>query len=131
MAESQVIPREIQLYFQRGFTIGAIARVFPYVWSLEEGRPKLRKGWGNVVCWLINIILGFAYTAFVIGRCIQTNLDPLVGTGVKIYMRFCVVYYTFPTTYHLFILLKKDEFLGLSRHVLMFIEWVNESKKDL
>ena len=97
-AEGHAIPMEIHMHFQRGFAVGAVGTVFPYVWSVEEGRPKLREGWGNMAWWYLNIILGLADMVFVAWMCMQKNLDPSVATEVKIYLRFCVVYYTFATT---------------------------------
>ena len=71
------------------------------------------------------MIIGLSYTMFVIVRCIQKNLDPSVVMGMKMYLRGCAVYYSFPTTYHLFMLLKKKELLRLSGHILSFMDIVD------
>ena len=126
-ATEQVVTPAIQLYLRRGFEIGQITRVFPFVWNRKEGRPRLRTGWWNTLIWLTNILITTAYSIFVCFRCIQHLKDPEGSLAVQVYLQFTVVYYIFPAIFIISIGLKREAIMDLAVQSINFINWIDNN----
>ena len=122
-----IIAPAIKLYLRRGFVIGQITRVFPFVWNRKEGRPRLRTGWLNTFIWLSNILITTGYSIFVCFRCIQHLNDPEASLAVQIYLQFTVVYYIYPAMFLISIGLKREAIIDLAVQSINFINWIDKN----
>ena len=122
-----IISPGIRLYLRRGFCIGQVVRVFPFVWNQHDSRPRLRTGILNALMWLTNIFITTVYSIFVVCRCIQHLKDPETSVAVRIYLKFTVVYYLFPVMFFIAIGRKRNAIIDLAVQSINFMNWIEEN----
>ena len=109
-------------FLKRGIRFGEICHSHPFKWDRAKGEPKLLQNHIRLFIWYLNMIITFSYYGFVLFRFFQTNLSPDASISQKVYLRFGLVYYLFPSIFQIFYILNKNRYSGFVHQYLVLGE---------